>query len=69
MSPGARARLTYFLRHLLIDLVPSLPFGFVAHQIDLAEIGDARRGGGRPGAMEWPGGYRPDGPGAADSAG
>ncbi len=35
----APERLAYFLHHLLIDLLPSLPFGFVAHEIDLAEMG------------------------------
>ncbi len=29
----------YLVRHLLIDLVPSLPFGFVMHQFELAEMG------------------------------
>src|SRR5262249_5057868 len=32
----APERSRYFLRHLVIDLVASLPFGFVAHQIELA---------------------------------
>jgi hypothetical protein len=31
-------RMSYFLRHLPIDLVASLPFGFLAHQIALAEL-------------------------------
>jgi len=31
-------RWSYFVRHLLIDFVASLPFGFVAHQIDLDQI-------------------------------
>ncbi len=43
-------RLAYFLHHLLIDLLPSLPFGFVAHQIDLSELGTAAAN--HPGAME-----------------
>ena len=34
-------RLAYFLHHLVIDLIPSLPFGFVAHEIDLTEMGTA----------------------------
>ena len=34
-------RTTYLLRHVLIDLVASLPFGFVAHQIALERMGDA----------------------------
>src|SRR5262249_22582000 len=34
-------RTTYFLRHLVIDLVASLPFGFVAHQIELAQMESA----------------------------
>jgi hypothetical protein len=37
----APERLAYFLHHLVIDLIPSLPFGFVAHEIDLAEMGTA----------------------------
>ncbi len=56
-------RTSYFLRHVLIDLLASLPFGFVAHQIELERMGDllsapaasARRGGGRPGSHGWPG--------------
>jgi hypothetical protein len=31
-------RMTYFLRHLAIDFVASLPFGFFAHSIDLARL-------------------------------
>jgi hypothetical protein len=31
-------RMTYFVRHMLIDFVASLPFGFVAHQIDLDQM-------------------------------
>jgi hypothetical protein len=31
-------RVSYFMRHLLIDFVASLPFGFVAHQIDLDQM-------------------------------
>ncbi|MGO9916961.1 MAG: hypothetical protein ACLQIB_19960 [Isosphaeraceae bacterium] len=31
-------RFAYFMRHLLIDFVASLPFGFVAHQIDLDQM-------------------------------
>jgi hypothetical protein len=37
----APERLAYFLHHLVIDLIPSLPFGFVAHELDLAEMGTA----------------------------
>ncbi len=32
-------RLSYFTQHILIDLVASLPFGFVAHQIELERMG------------------------------
>ncbi len=32
-------RTSYFLRHFLIDLLASLPFGFVAHQVELALAG------------------------------
>ena len=41
-------RTSYFLRHFLIDLVASLPFGFVAHQIELDRMSDllASPGGG-----------------------
>jgi len=31
-------RMTYLLHHLLIDLVASLPFGFIAHQIELGQL-------------------------------
>ena len=31
-------RMSYFLRHFLIDLLPSLPFGFLAHQIALDQM-------------------------------
>ncbi len=31
---------SYFLRHMLIDLLASLPFGFVAHLIELERMGD-----------------------------
>jgi hypothetical protein len=38
---------SYFLRHALIDLLASLPFGFVAHMIELERIdGLLVRGGG-----------------------
>jgi hypothetical protein len=33
-------RTSYFLRHFLVDLLASLPFGFVAHQIELAWMDD-----------------------------
>ena len=35
----APERFAYFFHHLVIDLIPSLPFGFVAHEIHLAELG------------------------------
>ncbi len=38
-------RMTYFLRHLAIDFVASLPFGFLAHSIDLAQMADRRWAG------------------------
>jgi hypothetical protein len=31
-------RLSYFIQHMLIDLIASLPFGFVAHQIELEQM-------------------------------
>jgi hypothetical protein len=34
-------RLTYFARHFLIDLVASLPFGFILHQIALEQLENA----------------------------
>ncbi len=34
-------RLAYFLHHLVVNLIPSLPFGFVSHEIDLADLGTA----------------------------
>jgi hypothetical protein len=34
-------RMSYFLRHCLIDLVPSLPVGFLAHQIELDRLQSA----------------------------
>ncbi len=39
-------RMTYFARHFVIDLVASLPFGFVFHQIALEQLENAasRRG-------------------------
>ncbi len=43
----------YLLRHLLIDLIPSLPFGFVAHQIDLAEMAMPAAAAAGTGALEW----------------
>ena len=33
-------RTSYLLRHVLIDLLASLPFGFVAHLIELERMGD-----------------------------
>ena len=54
-------RTSYFLRHFLIDLLASLPFGFVAHQIELDRMDDLlgsrrprTRCGGRPGSPGWP---------------
>jgi hypothetical protein len=34
-------RMTYFARHFVIDLLASLPFGFVFHQIALAQLENA----------------------------
>ena len=48
----APERGSYLLRHLAIDLLPSLPFGFVAHQIDLAEMAMPAAPAGT-GALEW----------------
>ena len=39
-------RMTYFARHFLIDLVASLPFGFVFHQIALDQLENAAAGAG-----------------------
>ncbi|HKI18577.1 MAG TPA: hypothetical protein VKA15_11885, partial [Isosphaeraceae bacterium] len=44
-------RMTYFLRHLLIDLVASLPFGFVAHQIELGQLEATLRQGTESGLL------------------
>ncbi len=41
-------RMTYFARHFLIDLVASLPFGFVFHQIALGQLESAAVGTGPP---------------------
>jgi len=41
-------RLSYFVQHMLIDLVASLPFGFVAHQIELEQMGAALGAGASP---------------------
>jgi hypothetical protein len=43
-------RMSYFLRHFLIDLLPSLPVGFLAHQIELDRLEGAvqRVGRGSP---------------------
>ncbi len=43
-------RMSYFLRHLLIDLLASLPFGFVAHQIELDRMDDLLGSPGVPGS-------------------
>ena len=45
-------RAAYLLGHLVIDLIPSLPFGFVSHEIDLAEMGRRRRA--RAGTLDRP---------------
>ncbi|HKI20165.1 MAG TPA: ion transporter, partial [Isosphaeraceae bacterium] len=45
-------RMTYFLRHLAIDFVASLPFGFFAHSIDLAQLETAVGPGAQPDAWE-----------------
>ena len=47
-------RLSYFLRHLVIDLLASLPYGFVAHQIELDRMDDLLGTGGGSGS-----GWRP----------
>ena len=41
-------RMTYFARHFVIDLVASLPFGFVFHQIALEQLENAAVGTGPP---------------------
>ncbi len=45
-------RFTYFLRHMAIDFVASLPFGFLAHSIDLAQMATAVGPGAQPNAFE-----------------
>ncbi len=49
----APERGAYLVRHLLIDLLPSLPFGFLSHQIDLAEMALPAAEAARTGAVEW----------------
>ncbi|MHB1559915.1 MAG: hypothetical protein ACYC61_20895 [Isosphaeraceae bacterium] len=49
----APERGAYLVRHLLIDLLPSLPFGFLAHQIDLAEMAMPAAEAAGTGALEW----------------
>ncbi len=49
----APERGAYLVRHLLIDLLPSLPFGFVANQIDLAEMAMPATAAAGTGAIEW----------------
>jgi hypothetical protein len=44
-------RLSYFLHHLLIDFVASLPFGFIAHQIELGQLEAALEPGARTGVV------------------
>ena len=44
-------RMTYFVRHFLIDLVASLPFGFIFHQIALAQLDNAAVVTGPPGPL------------------
>jgi hypothetical protein len=41
-------RLTYFARHFVIDLVASLPFGFIFNQIAIAQLENAAIGAGPP---------------------
>jgi len=45
-------KMSYFLRHLLIDLVASLPFGFIAHQIELSQL-EAALGPGSESGLFW----------------
>jgi hypothetical protein len=47
----APERGSYLLRHWLIDLVASLPFGFVAHQIDLAGPATPAAAAAQPGTL------------------
>ncbi len=44
-------RTSYFLRHFLIDLLASLPFGFVAHQIELDRMDDLLGSPGSSGSL------------------
>jgi hypothetical protein len=46
-------RTRYLLRHLLIDLLASLPFGFIAHQIELERMGDVLGPSGGLGPESW----------------
>ena len=46
-------RRSYFLRHVVIDLLASLPFGFVAHLIELDRIDDLGQGGGAGSGSLW----------------
>ena len=41
-------RLSYFTRHFVIDLVASLPFGFIFNQIAIAQLENAVAGAGPP---------------------
>jgi hypothetical protein len=41
-------RTTYFARHFVIDLVASLPFGFIYHQLVLEQLGQTAIGTGPP---------------------
>ncbi len=43
-------RLSYFFRHLVIDLLASLPYGFIAHQIELDRMDDLLGPGGGSGS-------------------
>ncbi len=45
---------SYFLRHVLIDLLASLPFGFVAHLIELDRMDDLLGHGGGSGSLWHP---------------
>jgi hypothetical protein len=44
----APRRLSYFVRHLAIDFLASLPFGFVAHSLALAQLETAVTAGAAP---------------------
>src|SRR5262249_13166362 len=51
-------RTSYFLRHWVIDLIASLPFGFVGNQIDIIERSRTAAGAvADSGALEVPAGF------------